>query len=81
MLAVYLASSYLNTHGAGEVIWTRDQLPASGHWQGGAHILSGLCLKQERTAYSCCLPANTNASRASAAVGRRRGARPLSPCS
>lgn len=61
--------SHLSTHGAGEVVWTRVQLPASGHWEGGAHIHPEFCCpKQERAAYCCCLPANTNASIASAAL-------------
>lgn len=73
--------SYLNTHGAGEAIWTRVQLPARGHWQGGAHIHSEFCCpKQERAAYFCCLPANTNASIASAALGWEEP-RPFSLCS
>lgn len=62
--------SHLSTHGAGEAVWTRVQLPASGHWQGGAYIHPEFCCpKRERAAYSCCLPANTNASLASAALG------------
>lgn len=76
-----LPSSYLSTHGAGEAIWTWIQLPASGHWQGGAHIhIEFCCPKQERAAYSCCLPANTNASIASAAL-RWEEPGPFSLCS
>lgn len=72
--------SYLSTRGAGEAIWTRVQLPARGHWQGGAHIHCEFCPKQEGAAYSCCLPANTNASIASAALGWEEP-RPFSLCS
>lgn len=60
-----------------------DTGPASCKWPlagRSTHPQWTLLLPQERAACSCCLPANTNASRASAAVGRSRGARPLPLC-